>query len=82
MPNNNQYGVAAVAAVNIKKLERIMLQVGPGLGKSRIWATLVFMLQGDFERFTVYFTSEDLMNREKPALVALKKLEFQVEVKC
>ena len=60
-PNNNQYAVAAVAAENIIDRKRIMLQVGPGLGKSRIWAMLVFMLSGSkFEKFRVLFTDKIL----------------------
>ena len=60
-PNNNQYAVAAVAAENIIDRKRIMLQVGPGLGKSRIWAMLVCMLSGSkFEKFRVLFTDKVL----------------------
>ena len=51
--------VAAVAAANIDK-KRIMLQVGPGMGKSRIWATLVFMLRSKFTKFRVLFTDHVL----------------------
>ena len=49
-----------------------MLVVGPGLGKSRIWAVLVLMLQGSsFKKVKVLFTSQVLMEREMPALEKL-----------
>lgn len=77
-PNNNQYAVAAVAAANIARHRRLLLQVGPGLGKSRIWAVLVYMLKGDFRRFRVLFTSDDLREREAPAFETLSSLGIEV----
>ena len=80
-PNNNQFAVASVAAENVIDKKRIMLQVGPGLGKSRIWATLVSMLQGSkFEKFRVFFTDEFLQERESAAINALKALKIKVIV--
>ena len=56
----------------LKSIRRMMLVVGPGLGKSRIWAVLVLMLQGSsFKKVKVLFTSQVLMEREMPALEKL-----------
>ena len=52
--------------------------MGPGLGKSRIWAVLVYMLKSDFRRFRVLFTSDDLKEREAPARETLRRLGIQV----
>ena len=75
-PNNNQYAVAAVTASYIKKTtKRIIIVVGPGLGKSRVWATLVHMLKGsEFRKIRVLFTSKLLMEREMFALENLKTI--------
>ena len=56
-----------------------MLVVGPGLGKSRVWAVMVYMLQNsEFKKFKVYFTDQVLAEREKPALEKLKALDIEV----
>ena len=76
-PNNNQYAVAAAAAANINR-KRIMLQVGPGLGKSRIWTMLVSLLRDNFKQFRVYFTDENLQEREDKALRSLESMGITV----
>ena len=53
--------------------------VGPGLGKSRIWAVLVHMLsRSPLKKFRILFTSKLLMEREMFALEKLKTLGIEV----
>ena len=56
-----------------------MLQVGPGLGKSRIWAMLVCMLScSKFKKFRVLFTDHVLQERENTAIKTLKTIKINV----
>ena len=87
-PNNNQYAIAAHAASLVSKRTktRQLYSVPPGMGKSRVASTLVYLckLMDGISRVCYFFSHPQLQNVDEQALAKLRNVlgPVVVETSC
>ena len=83
-PNNNQFAIAAHASyhVGLRGRTKLLYSVPPGMGKSRVASTLMYLCQNleRIKHIRYYYTHRKLQNVDSQALQELKIVMPGVEL--
>ena len=83
-PNNSQFAVSAYLVSELAKpsgRRKVLAMVPPGLGKTRILATVVFM-QTRYRRVVIAYPSAGLLENDAAAIQSIRQNNASIDIRC